>query len=127
MDKAAFRSEFPEFADTAAYPNAQLDFWATLAEKQLRINIWDDTRDFAVKLYVAHEVTLARQNFQAAQVGGSPGQSSGIANSKTVGSVSASYDAASQTEKDAGWWNRTTYGQQLWRLIQIFGAGCIQL
>lgn len=127
MDIAVFRSAFPEFADTAIYPAAQVTFWAGLAESLLVTDVWGSTKDFAVQLYVAHEITLATQNVKAAAVGGSPGQSGGIANSKTVGSVTVSYDAASQTEKDAGWWNRTTYGQQLWRLIKIFGAGAIQL
>lgn len=80
-----------------------------------------------VKLYVAHEITLAAQNQKAAATGGSPGQSGGIANSKTVGSVSVGYDTTSTAEKDAGWWNLTNYGKQFIRLARIFGAGAIQL
>ncbi len=76
---------------------------------------------------MAHELVLAAQNAKAAQVGGSPGQQGGIANSKTVGSVTVSYDASTSTEKDAGYWNLTTYGKQFIRLARIFGAGAIQL
>ncbi|MBX9696911.1 MAG: DUF4054 domain-containing protein [Alphaproteobacteria bacterium] len=47
--------------------------------------------------------------------------------SKSVGGVSVGYDSTAQSEKDAGWWNRTTYGQQFIRLVRIFGAGAIQL
>lgn len=124
---ATFRANFPEFASTSVYPDAQITFWATLAEAQVVRNVWCDLWSTGVQLYVAHEITLAAQNVQAAAAGGSPGQSGGIANSKAVGAVNVAYDAATQTEKDAGWWNRTTYGQQFIRLARLFGAGAIQL
>lgn len=124
---ADFRAEFPEFSDVAVYSDSQITFWATIAEKMVVACIWDDMYEFGVKLYVAHEITLAAQNAKAAASGGAPGQSGGIANSKTVGSVSVSYDSTVTSEKDAGWWNLTNYGKQFYRLTQIFGAGCIQL
>lgn len=127
MDKAAFRTEFPEFASTVKYPDAQLDFWASIAEKQTVQTIWLDLYPFAVKLYVAHEIVLASQNVQASSSGGYPGQSGGIAASKSVGSVSVSYDQNTTTEKNAGWWNLTNYGKQYFRLSRMFGAGAIQL
>lgn len=124
---ATFRADFPEFANVTTYPDAQINFYAGLAESLLPLCVWGDTKPYAVELYVAHEITLAAQNVAAAANGGSPGGSGGPASSKTVGSVSVSYDSNVTSEKDAGWWNMTTYGKQLWRLIQIFGAGCIQL
>lgn len=127
MDIPTFRAEFPEFADTVAYPTTQVAFWASVAEALVNPCLWCHLTTFGVKLYVAHEITLARQNVSAASVGGSPGQSGGIANNKTVGAVSVGYDSTTQSEKDAGWWNRTTYGQQFIRLARIFGAGAIQL
>lgn len=80
-----------------------------------------------MSLYIAHELTLSAQNQKAASVGGSPGQQGGVATSKTVGSVSVQFDAQTTTEKDAGWWNLTTYGKQFIRLARIFGAGAIQI
>lgn len=127
MDVALFRTNFPEFSDTAVYPTARITFWASLAEKMLPEQLWGDVWVYACNLYVAHEIVIATQNVQNSQIGGSPGQSGGIANNKTVGSVSVGYDSTTQSEKNAGWWNRTTYGQQLYRLIQIFGAGGVQL
>lgn len=127
MDITAFRTNFPEFASTSTYPDAMLTFWASIAELQLRVSVWGNMWANAVMLYVAHESVIAAQNVQAAANGLGPGQSGGIANSKAVGAVNVAYDAASQTEKDAGWWNRTTYGQQLWRLIRMFGSGAVQL
>jgi uncharacterized protein YjlB len=123
----AFRAAFPEFADTVAYPDAQIDFWAGLAQAQLPETIWKTQWLTGVYLYTAHELVLARQNQKSAAAGGVPGQSGGIANTKTVGSVSVGYDSATSSEKDAGWWNLTNYGKQLYRLIRIFGAGCVQL
>lgn len=124
---ATFRAAFPEFADTAVYPDAQITFWATIAEEMVVSDIWGDMYPFGVQLYVAHEITLAAQNVHTAAIGGVPGQNAGIVTSKAVGAVNASYDANTTTEKDAGWWNLTNYGKQFIRLVRIFGAGCIQL
>ncbi len=127
MDIPKFRTEFPEFADTTVYPTPMITFWAVLAEKQVLECVWGDVRPTGVKLYVAHEITLAAQNAKLAANGGMPGTSSGIANTKTVGSVTVGYDSQSNSEKDAGYWNLTNYGKQFIRLVRIFGAGAIQL
>lgn len=127
MDIPAFRTEFPEFVDPTVYPTSQIQLWADVAEVQVRQCVWRTQWPLGVKLYVAHEITIASQNVKAAKVGGVPGTSGGIANSKTVGSVTVSYDASTTTEKDGGWWNRTTYGQQFIRLARMFGAGATQL
>jgi len=127
VDNPTFRGNFPEFSDQSVYPDSQVTFWATLAEAQLNQCKWGSIWTTACNLYVAHNIVIAKQNVAAGAIGGSPGQSGGITNSKTVGSVTAAYDAASQSEVGAGFWNRTTYGQQLYRLIKIYGAGCIQL
>lgn len=127
MDIGLFRTNFPEFSDTVQYPNSLISFWATLAEKMVLECVWGDCRVQGVNLYVAHEITLAAQNQKAAAVGGSPGASGGVPNSKTVGGVSVGYDANTTSEKDAGYWNLTTYGKQFIRLARIFGAGVVQL
>lgn len=89
--------------------------------------VWTTTKPFAVMLYTAHEIVMAAQNVKASAVGGPPGLQGGIANTKTVGSVTVGFDSQANSEKDAGWYNMTNYGKQLYRLIRIFGAGCIQL
>jgi hypothetical protein len=124
---ADFRTQFPEFSDVAVYPDALINAWAAVAERMVVLNVWTTSWTFGCQLYVAHEITLAAQNQKAASVGGTPGVSGGIASSKTVGSVSVTYDASSTTEKDGGWWNLTNYGKQYLRLARIFGAGVIQL
>lgn len=127
MDIGAFRASFPEFADKTVYPDTQVSFWAGLAELLVRQCVWKNCYTQGVMLYVAHEITLAAQNAKAGKIGGVPGSQGGIANNKTVGSVTVGYDSASTSEKDAGWWNLTNYGKQFYRLMKIFGAGCIQL
>lgn len=124
---ADFRAAFPEFSDATAYPDAEITFWATVAEAQVNKSLWCDLYVQGVMLYVAHEITLATQNVNASTVGGSPGQSGGIASQKAVGAVSVSYDPNTTTEKDAGWWNLTNYGKQFIRLARLFGAGAVQL
>lgn len=127
MDINAFRTEFPEFNDKVAYPDTMVSFWAAFAEKLVLKSVWCNMWENGVKLYVAHEITLAAQNVKASKVGGTPGVSGGIANNKTVGSVTVGYDSNTTTEKDAGYWNLTNYGKQFIRLARLFGAGAIQL
>ena len=124
---SAFRTAFPEFADAVIYPDQMINFWAALAQQQVPQNIWKNMWINGVSLYTAHELTIAAQNQKSAKFGGVPGTSGGIANTKTVGSATVGYDSTTTTEKDAGWWNRTTYGQQFIRLARIFGAGAFQL
>lgn len=127
MDIALFRTNFPEFASTTTYPDSTITFWSSFAEIMLPQCVWTTVWTTAVNLYVAHELVLAAQNVSASTVGGLPGQGGGIANSKTVGEASIGYDSVTPSEKDAGWYNLTLYGRQLYRLIQIFGAGALQL
>lgn len=123
----AFRTSFPEFADTAAYPDPQITMWATLAQQQVRQCTWKASWLLGVSLYVAHELAVNAQNAKTAKVGGTPGTFGGVANTKTVGSATVGYDSQATSEKDAGYWNLTNYGKQFIRLTRIFGAGAIQL
>lgn len=122
-----FRAAFPEFADIVKYPDAMLTFWAAFAIRQVNCDRWKCQTLNGVYLYVAHELVLAAQNQKAGNIGGTPGQQMGPASSKTVGSVTAQYDAATVTEKDAGYWNLTTYGKTFIRLARIFGSGMVQV
>jgi len=124
---ATFRGAFPEFSDIVKYPDSQLAFWSALAVAQVNCNRWRGQTQTGVFLYVAHELTLAAINAKSGNIGGTPGTFAGPANTKTVGSVTAGYDSTVTSEKDAGYWNLTTYGKQFIRLARIFGAGGIQL
>jgi len=104
-----------------------VDFWVGFISRQIDPCRWKQSWNVGVSLYLAHELTLAGQNGQSAKVGGTPGLQGGVATSKTVGSVTVQYDAQTMSEKDAGYWNLTTYGKQFIRLTRVFGAGCAQL
>lgn len=127
MDIVQFRLDFPEFTDTQRYPDSQITLWSTVAEKQVNEAVWGELTFTGVELYTAHCITLSAQNSRAGQTGGMPGTSGGIANNKTVGSVSVGYDSTVTSEEGAGWWNLTNYGKQYYHLLQLFGMGCIQL
>jgi hypothetical protein len=128
MTAGAFRAAMPEFASTETYPDVQVNMYMNLAQQQLSQALWQNLWGYACNLYTAHELVLAQQNQKAAQAGGVPGTNSGgQATSKTVGGGTVQYDAISTTEKDAGYWNLSSYGKQLYRFIRLFGAGCIQL
>lgn len=127
MDIAEFRDQFPEFADDTVYTDGLIEFWSGIAETFVRKPVWCNSWMFGVKLYTAHEITLAVQNVQSSATGSTPGQQGGVANSKAVGAVNVAYDASTMSEKDAGFWNLTTYGKQFIRLARMFGAGAIQL
>lgn len=127
MDIAQFRNDFPEFSDIARYPDSEIALWSTFAEVMVVKCRWGTMWQMGVNLYIAHEIVMATQNAKSGAIGGVPGQQSGPINTKTVGSVSVGYDTQAGSEKDAGWWNLTSYGKQFYRLSRIFGAGVIQL
>lgn len=127
FDISVFRASFPEFGDTARYPNSLIEFWSGLAVLQVRECVWKRAWIQGVSLYTAHELVLAGGNIKVSSVGGTPGQTGGIANNKTVGDATIGYDTVSTAEKDAGYWNLSNYGKQFIRLARIFGAVAIQL
>lgn len=127
FDAGVFRTQFPEFRDTVMYPDQMINFWADLAQLDCSQCVYKTAWLKSVSLYTAHEITLAAQSIKAAAAGGMPGTSGGIANTKTVGSVTVGYDSQITGEKDAGHWNLTNYGKMYYRLMRLYGAQCIQL
>lgn len=127
MDKEAFRCNFPEFTDESAYPDSLLDFWAVVAEGIVDDCRWGDMRDNALGLVLAHYVSLAIADQQAAIKGAIPGTNNGAVTQKKVGEASVSYDAINNSESGAGQWNKTTYGVRYISLTKLIGAGCVQL
>lgn len=124
---AQFRTSFPAFANATNFPDDAITFWLTLAYALFPADRWGDILDFGVQLYAAHNLSLEFMANKQAANGGVPGAASGMLNSKSIDKVSAGYDTASVAEEFAGNYNLTTYGMRLWRLIQQFGAGPIQV
>lgn len=122
-----FRMDFPEFSSTARYADTQLTFWLTLAGLLLNADRWGEVINYGAELYMAHNLALSAMAQKQGANGGIPGAASGMLNSKSIDKVSAGYDTASVKEELAGNWNLTTYGQRLYRLMQQFGAGPLQI
>lgn len=127
MDKATFRQNFPEFANTTTYPDPQVDFWLTIATSMVNPSAWAELTDLGIQLFTAHNLVQSATAAKAAAVGGALGQSASVLASKTVDKVSASYDTGATTIDGAGNWNATGYGVRYLQLALMMGAGGLQL
>ena len=124
---AQLRADYPEFNSSTTYPNSTISYYLNLAYIMLDPGRWSTLLDTGAELFVAHNLVLeARAQAESAN-GSLPGREVGVLSSKSVGGVSISYDTASGVEKDAGHWNLTIYGTRLKRLINVLGAGPIQV
>ena len=123
LTEAGFRQSFPEFADVNDFLPQRVTFWLAVGKKMLPESRWDDLLDHGLCLFIAHHLAMEKQ---AADAGG-VGQVVGLETAKAVDSVSVSMDVSTITLANAGHWNQTTYGIQLYQLAQMFGAGGIQL
>ena len=124
---AQFRGDFPEFASATAYTDARVQFYLDLAETRLDPMRWEDLWVYGVELYVAHGLSLAKARADATLAGRAPAGTAGLLTSKTVGSVSASYDVSDVTSEGAGTYNLTAYGVEYWQLMRTIGIGGMQL
>jgi len=121
-----FRTIFPEFSSELIYSDARITYWSNLAEDRLNKTRLEKLYWNAVYLYTAHYLVLQQRDIKAAENGEIPGFVMGIASSKSVGSVSVSYSNIAGWA-DLGFWSLTTYGLQLYELMQHYGMGAIQL
>lgn len=129
MDVAAFRESFPQFT-VDLVPDTRVQFHLTVAGKLLPATRWDDLLDQGVSLYVAHQLTLELEALKTQDGTGGIDAAAGAVTSetKTVGSMSHAVTRAGASGQgsaliNAGQYNSTVYGQQLWQLMQIVGAG----
>lgn len=120
---AEFVTAFPEFANPATYPAGQINFWIPHAYAQLNAVRYGTQLGLAAMLFVAHNITLSARNAASAATGQIVGQQQGVTTGKSVGEVSISYDASAALNKDAGFWNTTTYGSRLFQMMQSYGVG----
>lgn len=129
LDEPTFRQSLPEFASTADYPSFHIQLYLRLGKTMLPECRWQDCLDDGLTLYVAHYLVLYSRNRSASETVGvdAVGNVVGVETSKSVDGVSVSMDVGSVTFAEAGHWNLTTYGIQLYQLAMMFGAGGIQL
>jgi hypothetical protein len=120
-----FREEFPVFENETFYPNAQVVFWIATAKLFLDEARWSDWYSIGLRLFVAHQLSLERQNYLTSRRG-NPAVGVGPANSRSVGGVSVSYDFSMGLQQGAGYWNLTLYGQRFYDMMEMVGAGPVQ-
>lgn len=127
MDVAQFRIDFPEFKDPARFPPVIIEGWASFAADLLNKNRLGKSYDKGLQLFTAHTIAIAEENRKTAAAGGTPGTPKGLVTTKTVGSVSVSYDVSGLSDPKNAEWNRTSYGQLFAMLISVKGAGWAQV
>lgn len=120
-----FRETFPEITEDK-YPDAAVRIRLSLADKFFAVDRFEDAevRAHVMGLYAAHYLTAYGST---ASSGNGNGGTLGVVASKSVDGASVSYDTSTGTEEGAGFWNMTAYGRELYQLMQIFGAGGIQI
>lgn len=126
METPKFRQDFPEFSNPMAFPDALVGFWGGLAELEVSQCRFGPARPYAVELLAAHYIATAKGNQKGAG-SGTPGLNSGIATSKTVGSVSVSYDQSTVSGVQGSLYAGTRYGTQYASMARRYGAGAVQL
>ena len=124
---ASFRADYPEFADTTAFPDTRVQKYITLAQLRLPPDRWGALLNLGVELYTAHNLALAKMRAAAMLGGGAPGATQGVVTSKSVGGVSKSADVGIVTSAGAGTYNLTSYGSEYWQLVLQVGIGGIQV
>lgn len=106
---AEFRTRFPEFTDTDAYPDPRVQLFLDDAALCVDEEIYDTMYSLAICYLAAHELFLGTQTATSS----ANAQKLGPIASKTAGQVSVSRAVASLdlTDGDA-YYLQTTYGQK---------------
>lgn len=121
-----FREHFPEFTE-GLYPDTAVQIRLNLANAFFNPEVWADdiVREHAICLYVAHFLKMVGSSSSGGN--GIDGNALGVVNSKSVDGASVSFDVSQGSNADAGLYNTTAYGRELWDLMYLFGAGGVQL
>lgn len=127
LDESTFRQTMPAFASVDDYPSTQFNFYLKLGAKLLPESRWDDLLDDGLTFFVAHYLVLYARDTAMVDIGGIGGKVVGNETAKSIDGVSKSMDVSGVMITDAGHWNQTTYGIQFYQLMQMIGAGGIQL
>lgn len=121
------RALFPEFSNTATYPDSTINVWIPIYTLMVGSDRWGDLTDLGITLAVCHQLAIGAKAVKQAATGGVPGSAVGVVNNRSVDKVSVGYDVTVATEEGAGFWNQTTYGTRYYHYAKIFGAGPVQV
>lgn len=131
---AAFRAQFPEFADPVAYPALTIGLFFTLAATF----VGGDSSPYSMlqgaqlqatlNYLTAHLLVLSNQQNPATNGGESPGQDQGgFIQSSTISEISVSKLAPPATDGWQYWLASTPYGTALWALMSIIAVGGLSI
>ena len=132
MTIAQFRESCGKaFADSAVYPDPDVQFWLTAAHTLLVPERWggedSDLYKLGTQCFVAHYITVDALMAKEAGNGGIGGLRGGMIASEGGDKVNVSFDMASVAEDGGGQWNQTVWGKRYYRLARIVGAGPVQV
>jgi hypothetical protein len=121
FDAAAFRAQFPQFADAAKYPDDSLSGYFAMATSYVNANdgysLNGDRLQLALYLMTAHLLVT----FGLAAATG--GTNVGVITASTIDGVSITRQVPQTQSAWAAFLSPTTYGAQLLALLRIAGVG----
>lgn len=121
-----FLAMYPQFVNI---PSFVVEAWVKMAHASLNINRYHDMWEMVMGLFVAHYLTLYLQT--AADPNDSVGKivnaglAKGLQTSKSVDSLSVSYNFDTVAKDFDGWgtYKQTAFGQQFITIAKIAGMG----
>ncbi len=126
---AAFRAQFPEFADTTAYPEVLIEMYFDLAMQFISTTgspcsaLRGAQLQVALNYMTAHLMALGKQNASAP-----PGSvQGGFDTSATIGEISVSKLAPPAKDAWDWWLYQTPYGQALMALLSALAVGGLSI
>lgn len=132
LDYAQFRQRFPEFADTAKFPDTTLEiFWIMAGDfmdstdSPCRI-LSGDKLVLARQYLTAHLLSIATNQKNDAANGGGADQG-GFVTGATIGDITVNKLAPPVKDGWEYWLSGTPYGSALWALLKLLAVGGIAL
>jgi len=126
-DDALFRAQFPEFADTGAFPEVLVSMffgvatlWIDAAGNPCRI-LSGDRLPYALNLMTAHLMMLSKE--QSTSSSGAGTEQGGFVTNASVGEVSVGTLAPPAKDGWQWWMAKTPYGQTLWAFLKMLAVG----
>lgn len=125
-DETTFYSFYPQFENRV--PSQVVAYYIALANNCLSYDMYGEQWKLVMGLYIAHFLTLYLQTSDiAADAPNSAvikaSMAYGLAQSKSAGSLSISYDYGSVNDDLNGWaaWKLTIFGQQFASIAKLVG------
>lgn len=118
-----FRDLFPQFRSSINYPDSIIQYRFNMADLVLNKSRFGDLFYYAVHLYIAHYLVLYDRDNKDHE----SGSVSGIISGTSIDKVSVTYDTTNILNPNARFWNYTRYGQELYQLMMLIGAGGKQI